>query len=96
MHRALALALSFPDYSGNNLDALEECLGEVAEHEYGWDGDETGLVFAFTSMKPFKKVDKRAADTLFEIVTDRCRYAVLFGNRLLALVSPTLVRSNAL
>jgi len=33
MHRALALALHFPDYYGNNLDALEECLGEVAEHE---------------------------------------------------------------
>jgi len=96
MHRALALALDFPDYYGNNLDALEECLGEVAEHEYGWEGNETGLVLVFTSMKPFGKVDKRAADTLLEIVTERCSYAALFGNRLLALVSPTPLRSGTL
>lgn len=96
MHRALALALGFPDYYGNNLDAFEECLGEVAEHEYGWEGDETGLVLVFTSMKPFRKLDKRAAETLLEIVTERCSYAALFGNRLLALVSETPLPSNTL
>jgi RNAse (barnase) inhibitor barstar len=96
MHRALALALGFPDYYGNNLDALDECLGGVAEHEYGWEGDETGLVLVFASMKPFRKRHKRAAETLLEIVTERCSYAALFGNRLLALVSETPLPSNVL
>jgi len=47
-------------------------------------------------MKSFGKVDKRAADTLLEIVTERCSYAALFGNRLLALVSETPLPSNTL
>lgn len=30
-HKALATALSFPDYYGNNLDALYDCLTEIGE-----------------------------------------------------------------
>lgn len=29
VHRAFAQALSFPDYYGNNLDALHDCLTEI-------------------------------------------------------------------
>src|SRR5688500_7028210 len=29
MHRALAMALSFPDYYGMNLDALNDCMSDV-------------------------------------------------------------------
>ena len=31
LHRAFANALSFPDDYGNNLDALYDCLTEIAE-----------------------------------------------------------------
>lgn len=31
LHRAFASALSFPDYYGNNLDALHDCLTAVSE-----------------------------------------------------------------
>ena len=31
LHRAFAEALSFPDHYGNNLDALHDCLTEIAE-----------------------------------------------------------------
>ena len=31
LHEALAVALSFPDYYGKNLDALYDCLTEVGE-----------------------------------------------------------------
>ena len=31
LHRVLADALAFPDHYGNNLDALHDCLTEIAE-----------------------------------------------------------------
>ena len=30
-HAQLAQELDFPDYYGNNLDALEDCLGDICE-----------------------------------------------------------------
>ena len=31
LHRAFADALAFPDYYGNNLDALHDCLTDISE-----------------------------------------------------------------
>ena len=31
LHRAFADALAFPDYYGNNLDALHDCLADISE-----------------------------------------------------------------
>lgn len=31
LHRAFADALDFPDYYGNNLDALHDCLTDISE-----------------------------------------------------------------
>ena len=31
LHRAFADALAFPDHYGNNLDALHDCLTDIAE-----------------------------------------------------------------
>ena len=31
LHKALAEALSFPEYYGNNLDALYDCLTEISQ-----------------------------------------------------------------
>ena len=31
LHRELAAALSFPEWYGNNLDALHDCLTEIGE-----------------------------------------------------------------
>lgn len=31
LHKAFADALSFPDYYGNNLDALHDCLTDISE-----------------------------------------------------------------
>ena len=47
MHRALAEALAFPDYYGNNLDALYDCLSDIRE--------ETSLTLLhFTDMGNFR------------------------------------------
>jgi hypothetical protein len=34
MHDALSLALGFPDYYGRNLDALNDCLGDVVDRDH--------------------------------------------------------------
>ncbi|MFF0107986.1 barstar family protein [Streptomyces hirsutus] len=49
MHRAIAATLHFPDYYGHNLDALNDCLGDVACYGSYDDAPEgAGLVLAFT------------------------------------------------
>jgi hypothetical protein len=35
MHSDLAALLEFPDYYGRNLDALNDCLRDVAAADYG-------------------------------------------------------------
>ena len=35
LHTALATALDFPDYYGRNLDALNDCLGDLADRGRG-------------------------------------------------------------
>jgi len=41
LHQRLAMALSFPDWYGHNLDALYDCLTEISEEIClvlaGWD-----------------------------------------------------------
>ncbi|MEV7502412.1 barstar family protein [Streptomyces sp. NPDC093018] len=49
MHRAMAAALDFPDYYGHNLDALNDCLGDVACYGGYDDAPEgAGLVLVLT------------------------------------------------
>lgn len=47
LHKAFADALSFPDYYGNNLDALHDCLTAISEetriHLLNWDAAEASL-----------------------------------------------------
>lgn len=47
LHRAFADALAFPDHYGNNLDALHDCLTDIAEptciHLRHWDAAEESL-----------------------------------------------------
>jgi Barstar (barnase inhibitor) len=40
----VAAGLDFPAYFGRNLDALNDCMRDVASGEYGWHADATGLV----------------------------------------------------
>ena len=47
LHQALAQALNFPDYYGNNLDALYDCLTDIRE-------DTTLALRHFNSMDSFR------------------------------------------
>jgi len=47
LHQALAQALCFPDYYGNNLDALYDCLTDIRD-------DTTLTLLSFDSMGSFQ------------------------------------------
>jgi len=86
MHRALAAALGFPDYYGNNLEALNDCLGDVAAGEYGAPSDATGLVLVLMGFDTFAASHRSSAQALLDIFAGQARNAALFGHRMFCLV----------
>lgn len=83
----VALALNFPDYFGRNLDALNDCMSDVASGDYGWDAtSNTGLVIVLRAFDAFTAVDRRTAQYLLDIIAAQARCAILIGHRILCLV----------
>jgi RNAse (barnase) inhibitor barstar len=79
---AIGTPLDFPDYYGRSLDALNDCLRDVVDH----DRAGSGLAVVFTGYDSFAARDARTAQVVLEILADQSRYASLLGNRLLCLV----------
>jgi Barstar (barnase inhibitor) len=86
LHRDIAAVLSFPDYYGRNLDALNDCMRDVVSQDYGWAPETTGLALAFTGYDSFAACCPRAAQIVLDILADQSRSAALFGRRLMCLV----------
>ncbi|MFD4737797.1 barstar family protein [Streptomyces virginiae] len=87
MHRAIAAALQFPDYYGHNLDALNDCLGDVACYGgYGDSAEGVGLVLAFTDYDRFAAACPSAAQVILDIVANQARHAAVLQRRLICLV----------
>ena len=82
----VAGGLGFPDYFGRNLDALNDCMRDVASHSYGWHADATGLVIVLRSFDAFARVDRNIAQGMLDIFADQARCAMLIGNRIICLV----------
>lgn len=85
-HRDIKAALDFPDYYGHNLDAFNDCLRDVAMHEYGTDRDATGTVLVCTGYDTFARREPSAAQVILHIIATQARFAMLFGHRLVCLV----------
>ncbi|MFE3167950.1 barstar family protein [Streptomyces sp. NPDC059224] len=87
MHRAIAAALDFPDYYGHNLDALNDCLGDVVCYGGYDDAPEgAGLVLAFTDYDHFAGICPRAAQVVLDIIADQARQAAVLRRRLICLI----------
>jgi RNAse (barnase) inhibitor barstar len=86
MYDDVALGLNFPDYFGRNLDALNDCMRDVASGDYGWDADATGLVIVLRAFDAFTAVDRRTAQIMLDIFADQARCAILIGHRIICLV----------
>ncbi|HEY4457856.1 MAG TPA: barstar family protein [Pseudonocardiaceae bacterium] len=83
---AIAAALDFPDYFGHNLDALNDCLGDVLEHAYGWPADAAGLVVVFTGYQAATERWPRTAWHTIDIFARQSDIAAMSGGQLLCLV----------
>ena len=78
--RELGIALGFPDYYGRNLDALDDCLGEIDVPAEG------GVALVLQRYDRFAKVDRKCAQALLDVVAENARGFMLFGLRLVTLV----------
>jgi RNAse (barnase) inhibitor barstar len=79
-HTAAATALSFPDYYGHNLDALNDCIKSIDV------GGHRGLVLVFTHWEAFARVAGDRAWHVLDIIACASRFRLVYGERLLALV----------
>jgi hypothetical protein len=86
LHRDLAALLDFPDYYGANLDALNDCLGDVAGYDYGTPRAATGLVLVLTRYDAFAARSRRTAQLVLDIFAHQARFGALIGHRMLCLV----------
>jgi RNAse (barnase) inhibitor barstar len=80
LHEQLGRALHFPDYYGRNLIALEECLRGVGVPDDG------GVALVLTAFDAFAKRFPQESWHLLNIIALTCRYVLLTGRRLVALV----------
>jgi len=88
MHESLKAQLSFPNYYGKNLDALDECmLDDLVVPDSG------GLALVLNHYDRFFKPalnrasdERGTAEVVLSIFAKAVRYHMLFGRRLLVLV----------
>ena len=93
LHRDFAAVLSFPSYYGRNLDALNDCMRDVVNYDYGTSREAAGLALAFDGYDVFARRRPRTARIVLDILADQARRAMLTGHRILCLVqsdSPTI------
>lgn len=86
MHQSFSTALHFPDYYGRNLNALVDCLSDVAELDYGWAENETGLVIVIDNFDHFHSAIPNLAVTVLDIISGAALRGALLGNRILCLI----------
>lgn len=80
MHEAFASGLTFPDYYGRNLAALEDCLSDVEIPEEG------GRVLVFHRYDAFAAKVPGAAWDVLDIIEHNARRFLLIGLHLMALI----------
>ena len=88
MHESFKAHLSFPDYYGNNLDALDECMLDDLVVPYSG-----GLALVLNHYDRFYKPvhnqasnERSTAEAVLSVFAKAVRYHMLFGRRLLILV----------
>ncbi len=80
MHDELKAKLAFPSYYGKNLDALNDCLSDIAIP------NDAGTALTFSHFNSLATVRPTVATALLDIMADSSRRAMLFGRRLIVLV----------
>ena len=79
-HRNLKIALGSPNYYGENLDALADCLTDMYNKRY------KGLVLVFRSYDSFVEEDENFAEAILDIIAKESRVWLLTDRKLIGLV----------
>ncbi|GGD15551.1 barstar family protein [Flavobacterium orientale] len=90
-HQHLKVALNFPDYYGENLNAFADCLTDMYNKRY------KGLILVFRRYDHFVEEDGKFAEAILDIITGESRVWLLSGQKLIGLVqsdNPDLDFSN--
>lgn len=82
-HIKLKNELGFPDYYGENLNAFDDCLGDMFNPKY------KGLILAFRNFDNFVFEDHKFAEGILDIISANSRVWLLKGKKLI-----TLLQSN--
>jgi hypothetical protein len=86
MHGDLGRVLRFPDYYGENLNAFNDCMRNVAARQYGFPENATGLVLVLTGFDEFAREFPDQAHGLLDVFAVRSRGAMLAGEQLICFV----------
>ena len=84
IHKSFKRALSFPDYYGNNLGALNDCLSDL-------DIPGEGLVVV---LKRFDTVNQEIGQKIADIFASNSRLHILFGRKLILLLQVSTLNFN--
>ena len=85
MHADMARTFSFRAHYGNNMDAVNDCLRDVA---LGNEGSQprSATALVVDHFDAFVRADASAAHTLIDIFADNSRLAMLIGHRMVCLL----------
>jgi RNAse (barnase) inhibitor barstar len=78
-HTEVAVRLAFPDYYGRNLDAFNDCVGEIEVPDSG------GRAIVLRRYDLFTQREPRVAQHILDILASASWHCLLFGRRLLTL-----------
>jgi RNAse (barnase) inhibitor barstar len=79
-HSAVAEALEFPEYYGRNLDAFNDCMGDIAVPAAG------GMAIVFHNADAVGLREGKFLAVVLDILAGTTRTNLLFGRRLLTLL----------
>ena len=85
LHADIAREFSFPAYYGKNMDALNDCLRDIALGEEG-AAAKTATALVLDRFDAFVRTDPSAAHTLIDIFAHNSRLAMLVGHRMVCLL----------
>lgn len=79
-HEEVAKTLSFPDYYGNNLSALSDCISDMYSAEI------PGMIFVFNGFETLEKSNHEFAEQVLDVLADQSRKFLVQGMKYMIFV----------